>query len=140
MRHDASPQPNPIRRRTAAILALAMLTPAVVAAGSPPDTPTSSDDPAPPVVAPAPSGIVGHVRTQSGEPLHGIVVLAESLDPGGRAIPELAISTDPAGRFFWELEPGRYRLAFVRDGRRLATREVTVPAEQRTVTVDIVLD
>jgi hypothetical protein len=135
---DASP--HPIRRAAAAIVALGMFAPSPAASGSSPDAPTSSDDPAPRVVAPAESGIVGHVRTQSGAPLDGVVVLAESLDPGGRPIPELAIPTDQNGRFFWELEPGRYRLTFVRDGRTLGTRDVLLPADRRAVAIDVVLD
>lgn len=103
------------------------------------DAPVSNGVPRPHPIRPAPPGIGGQVRSQSGQPLHGVVVLVVSLDKPGPPIPDLANATDRAGHFFWALPPGRYRLTFVRDGRKIATRDVAIPDRRRIVPVDVVV-
>jgi hypothetical protein len=119
--------------RNTAILALwCVMHPmtAVVAAG--PDSSVSSDDPE--GDRPAASdqeGVGGRVTSASGAPVANVFVQARSLG-GPRAIPDIAIMTDAAGRYFWKLAPGRYELSFMRDGRELMRKRVVVRPNELT--------
>ncbi len=99
------------------------------------DTP-ASDNAAQPRTARA-TGIVGHVRLPSGQPLPGILVVAVSLIKPSPPIPDIAIVTDAAGYYVWDLPLGRYQLTFVRNGQRIATRDVAIGDASRTVTLNL---
>lgn len=86
-----------------------------------------------------PLGISGQVRLPSGQPLRKVVVLARSLDRSPPPIPDIAITTDENGRYFWKLPPGRYELTFVREGKRIATREVSVPGDTRKTILNVTI-
>ena len=75
--------------------------------------------------------VAGVVTTSAGQPLGGAAVRPRSLDVPSPPIPELAVSSDPAGRYRWRLRPGRYELA-VSDGDRTVEQPVTVTAGQTT--------
>jgi hypothetical protein len=79
------------------------------------------------------------VRTASGKPVTGVVVLAQSLDKPSPAIPDIAITTDSAGRYLWLLRPGKYELAFLLNGKKLATRRVTISTEGTPQSLDVVV-
>jgi hypothetical protein len=70
--------------------------------------------------------------------MSGVVVLAQSLDKPSPAIPDIAITTDAAGRYLWLLRPGKYELTFLLNGKKLATRRVTVSAEGTPQSLDVV--
>jgi hypothetical protein len=71
-------------------------------------------------------GIAGRLVTASGHPVAGARITAQSLDPTGGPIPEIAILSDAEGRFAWPLRPGRYRLAALIDGREVAAATAIV--------------
>jgi hypothetical protein len=103
---------------------------AVVAAG--PDSSVSSDDPkGDRPAATVQEGVGGRVTSASGAPVANVFVQARSLG-GPRAIPDIAIMTDAAGRYFWKLAPGRYELSFMRDGRELTRKRVVVRPNELT--------
>lgn len=104
-----------------------------------PDTPVSDVGAGANVGRPAGSGIAGRVRTSSGRRVSGVVVMVEKLDPPPVPIPELANSTDHRGRFFWPLPRGRYRLRFLREGRAIAERVVTVSGAEVATEIDVVI-
>jgi hypothetical protein len=55
--------------------------------------------------------VSGIVRDPAGRPVAGALVTATSLDRPPRPVPELAVFTDPAGRYDWpSLAPGRYEM------------------------------
>lgn len=69
------------------------------------------------------------MTSADGNPISGVFVQAKWLDKPV-PIPDIAIVTDHTGRYFWALPPGRYELTFFHDGRRLASRNVTVHRNQ----------
>ena len=88
------------------------------------DRPVSSDDPTTPPARGAVMGTVtGVVTSGAGRPVVGAAVLPKSLDEPSAPIPELAVTTDAAGRYSWRLRPGRYELT-VREGQSSATQPV----------------
>jgi hypothetical protein len=120
------------------VFALDIMWP-MAASYNPLETPVSNDQPEPRLDRLPPSGIGGHVRLPSGQPLQGVVVLPRSLDePPASPIPDIANTTDEAGHYFWDLPTGRYRLTFVLNGKTIAIREVTIRDNQRAVTLDII--
>lgn len=129
-------RPRNWRRVAASVFLIGVIWPAMAVCG-PLEEPTSNEGSRSGPVQSMPPGIRGQVLSQSGQPLHGVVVLPEALDQGSAPIPELAISTDRQGYFHWTLSPGRYRLRFFQDGRKVATRDVTVPEGRRAVTVNV---
>jgi hypothetical protein len=80
------------------------------------------------------------VRAASGKPVSGVVVLAKSLDKPSPAIPDIAITTNAAGRYLWLLRPGNYELTFLLNGKKLATRRVTVSAQRTPQSLDVVTE
>lgn len=81
-------------------------------------------------------GVRGLVKSASGRPMPGIVVLAKSLDKPAPAIPDIAIVTNANGSYFWSLPPGNYELTFLRDGSKLAARRVVV-RQSRVTQMDV---
>ncbi len=79
------------------------------------------------------------MRSQSGQPLRGVVVLVDPLDKPSPPIPDVANATDQAGYYYWALPPGRYRLSFIHNGTRIATRDVAIPDGRRIVSFDVVI-
>jgi hypothetical protein len=78
-------------------------------------------------------GVTGVVRTPAGAPVSGAVVTAEG-EAGSPPVPELAVITGGEGRFFWPLQPGRYRFtAQTPDGRR-GTASAS-PAEETLIII-----
>lgn len=70
-------------------------------------------------------GVTGVVLDASGVPVADVLVQPSSLD-GSSPIPEMAVMTGPDGHFTWKLQPGRYRLDVIVDGRAIASAGVTV--------------
>jgi hypothetical protein len=68
----------------------------------------------------------------------GVVVLAQSLDKPAPAIPDIAVTTDAAGNYFWSLRSGNYELTFLLNGQTIATRRVSIPAGDGSATLDLV--
>jgi hypothetical protein len=77
-------------------------------------------------------GVRGRVIAADGRPLRDVFVQATSLDRPAPAIPDIAITTDQAGNYFWALLPGRYSLTFFHQGRRLTSRDVGVRRNEVT--------
>jgi hypothetical protein len=102
---------------------------------NPLETVESSDQSRP--ARPGP-GVAGVVRAASGKPVSGVAVVAQSLDKPSPAIPDIAITTDAAGRYLWLLRPGNYELTFLLNGKKLATRRVTISAESTPQSLDVV--
>jgi len=71
-------------------------------------------------------GVQGRVVFSNGKPATQVFVQARPLDQGGLPIPDIGIFTDGAGGYAWPLPPGRFELTFVHQGKKLATRSVTV--------------
>jgi hypothetical protein len=71
-------------------------------------------------------GVQGRVTFANGKPAPQVFVQARSLGPAGPAVSDIAIFTDSAGGYSWPLPPGRFELSFVHEGKKLATRRVTV--------------
>ena len=83
-------------------------------------------------------GVAGRITNTVGNAVEGASVLAASLDPGGPAIPELAIVSDANGRYQWPLRAGRYELTVVAEGYRRVTKSVAVTAGE-VAAMDFVL-
>lgn len=79
------------------------------------------------------------MRSQSGQPLRGVVVLVDPLDKPSPPIPDVANATDQSGYYYWALPPGRYRLTFVHNGKNIATRDAAIPDGRRIVPLDVVI-
>jgi hypothetical protein len=75
---------------------------------------------------PAAQGVQGHVAFANGKPATQVFVQARSLERPAPAIPDIGIFTDGSGNYSWPLPPGRFELTFIHQGRKLATRNVTV--------------
>lgn len=118
--------------RTVAAVAFAVcciMCSAAAAEGANQERPVSSEGQS--AGATTQQGIGGRVTGPSGAPIANVFVQASALD-GPRAIPDIAVMTDSAGKYVWNLAPGRYRLTFMRDGRELAQREVIVRPNELT--------
>ena len=63
---------------------------------------------------------------------------AAPLDPGGPAVPEIAIVSDANGHYQWPLRAGRYELTVVAEGYQRVSKKVAVRAGEVT-TLDFVL-
>ena len=87
-------------------------------------------------VAQISEGVVGRLLQSGDRPIANAVIAAKSLDRPAKAIPDIAIMTNAAGRFQWPLRPGAYQLAAMLDGRQVATATVTVEPGQVT-TIDL---
>jgi hypothetical protein len=111
-----------------------MLAP-MTASSDPREKPESSDGSR---AARRGAGVSGVVRTASGQALRGVVVLAQSLDKPAPAIPDIAVTTDAAGNYFWSLRSGNYELTFLLNGQKIATRRVSIPAGGGSATLDLV--
>jgi hypothetical protein len=74
----------------------------------------------------AAQGVQGHVAFANGKPATQVFVQARSRERPAPAIPDIANFTDSAGNYSWSLPPGRFELTFIHQGRKLATRKVTV--------------
>jgi uncharacterized protein YegP (UPF0339 family) len=83
-------------------------------------------------------GVAGQITNEDGSAVEGASVLAAPLDPGGPAIPEIAIVSDAKGRYQWPLRAGRYEITVVVDGYQRASKQVAVKASEIT-TLDFVL-
>ena len=83
-------------------------------------------------------GVTGRITNDDGVAIEGAVVVAASIDPGGPAIPEIAIVTDARGRYQWPLRAGRYELTAVAEGYQRASKKVAVRAGE-VATLDFVL-
>jgi hypothetical protein len=131
----ASPEGKRKGRMSAAfVFALCMLGP-MTASSDPLESPESSDGSK---MARRGSGVGGVVRTASGEALRGVVVLAQSLDKPAPAIPDIAVTTNAAGSYFWSLRAGNYELTFLLNGQKIATRRVSVPAGGGSASVNLI--
>jgi len=83
-------------------------------------------------------GVAGQITNEDGSAVEGASVLAAPLDPGGPAIPEIAIVSYAMGRYQWPLRAGRYSITVVADGYQRGSKEVAVKAAEIT-TLDFVL-
>jgi Carboxypeptidase regulatory-like domain len=83
-------------------------------------------------------GVAGRIIDEDGSAVEGASVLAAPLDPGGPAVPEIAIVSDAMGRYQWPLRAGRYAITVVADGYQRGSKEVAVKAAEIT-TLDFVL-
>jgi hypothetical protein len=83
-------------------------------------------------------GVAGRIANEDGSAVEGAAVVAASLDPGGPAIPEIAIVSDAKGHYQWPLRAGRYEITVVADGYQRASKEAVVKAGEVT-TLDFVL-
>lgn len=100
-----------------------------IAAG--PDTSVTSDADPLRLSATVQEGVGGRVTSASGAPMANVFVQASSID-GPRAIPDIAVFTDPEGRYSWKLSPGTYELIFMRDGRELTRKQAVVRPNEVT--------
>lgn len=116
-------------RRSTGLLILVLVLAACQPGG---ESPTSGDSPSSSAVVA--TAVHGVVQDASGKPVTGVMVAAVSTDMPARAVPELAVVTDPAGLFEWPLPPGRYRLEVTVESRRAAA-DVEVKAERLGPTV-----
>ena len=118
-----------------AVLALwCVMYPMSAAVGADPDSSATSDRSLP--AATIHQGVSGRVTSASGAPMANVFVQARSLD-GLRAIPDIAIMTDSAGHYLWDLAAGRYELTFMRDGRELVRKRVVV-RQNELIRLDVV--
>lgn len=83
-------------------------------------------------------GVAGQITNEDGSAVEGASVLAKPLDPGGPAIPEIAIESDAQGRYQWPLRAGRYEITVVVDGYQRVSKQVAVKTGENT-TLDFVL-
>lgn len=83
-------------------------------------------------------GVTGRITNDDGTAIEGAAVVAASVDPGGPAIPEIAIVSDAQGRYQWPLRAGRYELTAVAEGYQRASKKVAVSAGE-VATLDFVL-
>ncbi len=83
-------------------------------------------------------GVSGRISNDGGNAVEGAAVVAAPLDPGGPAIPEIAIVSDANGRYQWPLRGGRYELTVVADGYQRVSKKVAVSAGE-VATLDFVL-
>ncbi len=141
---DATGLGVPPRRRVvgaalASLLAV-LLPPFPLAHAAPPERSASGDggDAGPSAGRPR-RGIAGRVATAAGRPVRGVVVLVRRHEGAPAPIPELANTTARDGTFFWPLAEGRYRLTFVRNGRTVAVRDVTVGGAAPVTRIDVLL-
>ena len=74
----------------------------------------------------AAQGVQGNIAFANGKPATQVFVQARSLERPAPAIPDIGIFTDGAGNYSWPLPPGSFELTFIHQGRKLATRKVTV--------------
>jgi Carboxypeptidase regulatory-like domain len=84
-------------------------------------------------------GVVGRVTSLDGSPVEGAFIQARSLDVFAPPIPEIAILSDPDGRYTWPLLPGTYELSVTAEGYKPATGRVTVEAA-KVATLDVTLE
>ena len=82
--------------------------------------------------------VAGQITNEDGSAVEGASVLAAPLDPGGPAIPEIAIVSDAKGRYQWPLHAGRYEITVVADGYQRVSKTVAVKAAEIT-TLDFVV-
>jgi hypothetical protein len=83
-------------------------------------------------------GVSGRITNDDGAAVQGASVVAASLEPGGPAVPEMAIVSDAKGHYQWPLRAGRYQLTAAADGYQRASKKVTVTAGE-VATLDFVL-
>ena len=115
----------------AGLCAAALCCAPSMAAATSPERPVSDASKDPRHDTAPKEGVGGRVISAEGSPISGVLVQARWLDKPV-PIPDIAIVTDSAGRYFWKLPPGRYELTFSQEGRRLASRNVTVHRNQIT--------
>ena len=75
--------------------------------------------------------ITGTVRTTGGRPAPGVLVVPAPADASTPAVPEKAVTTDDAGRYRWQLMPGRYTVVARHADRTSTGVTVTVTAGQQ---------
>ena len=79
-------------------------------------------------------GVVeGVVRGADGSTVAGALVVPVPLDDPAPAIPELAVVTDDAGAYTWNLPDGRYELRATKDGTAMGSARVEVAAGEAVV-------
>ncbi|MFJ6672656.1 carboxypeptidase-like regulatory domain-containing protein [Actinosynnema sp. NPDC091369] len=90
------------------------------------EAPTSDADTPPPTTARA--TVTGVVADSAGRPVAGALVQPRSLDSPPHPVPELAVLSDPDGRYEWRLTPGRYEFTATKDDRVGPASDVTTAA------------
>jgi hypothetical protein len=83
-------------------------------------------------------GVAGRIMDDGGRPIAGALVQPRSLDENSPPIPEIAVFSDPNGRYAWRLFPGRYELVVSAAGYQTAAAPATVNRGQVT-TLDLTL-
>ncbi|MGA5299365.1 carboxypeptidase-like regulatory domain-containing protein [Nucisporomicrobium flavum] len=111
---------------------VAVLTIALLAA-------CTADQPRPPAASAVWGTVTGTVRNTAGSPAPGVLVVPAPADASTPAAPEKAIFTDDAGRYQWQLLPGRYVMVARHTDRASAGVTVTVTAGQRAY-ADLTID
>jgi hypothetical protein len=82
--------------------------------------------------------VTGTVRTATGHPAPGVLVVPTPADASTPPAPEKAVRTDDAGRYRWQLMPGRYVLVARHADQTSAGVPVTVTAG-RPASADLVI-
>jgi hypothetical protein len=84
------------------------------------------------------TAVEGTVTDSGGNPVEGALLQASADDPA-TILPDIALLTDRAGHYRWELGPGSYELSVSKDGFRTAAKRVTL-GRGRVVDLDFTLE
>jgi hypothetical protein len=84
-------------------------------------------------------GLIGQIKTRSGEPVVGAMIIPTPNSSDAPPIPEIAITTDTAGHYEWPLQPGLYKITIISDGYQTSSQDVEIRANHVS-TLDFVLD
>jgi hypothetical protein len=85
------------------------------------------------------TAVEGTVTNPGGQPVAGALVQAAAPDDPTATLPDIALVTDQAGHYRWELGPGSYELTVSKDGFRTAANRVTLERGD-VVTLDFTLE